>query len=66
MIEFRRGVSGDEMTIALTRQKAWAATYRGIFPDELIDRFDYAWHIERDEKRLGDPDFYALLGMQSS
>lgn len=34
------------------RQKAWSATYRGIYPDEMIDQFDYAWHKERDLQRI--------------
>lgn len=49
--------------IAATRQKAWAATYRGIFPDEAIDQFDFAWHIARDEARLAKPDFFYYLVM---
>lgn len=61
MIEFRRGVPGDGALIAATRQKYWATTYRGIFPDEAIDSFDYAWHAARDEKRLIAPRFFYEL-----
>lgn len=63
MIELRKGVPGDGELIAQTRQKCWATTYRGIFPDDAIDQFDYGWHIARDEKRLHDPDFHYYLVM---
>lgn len=43
---------GDEHTIGQLRQQCWAATYRGIYPDEMIDQFDYAWHAQRDLARI--------------
>ncbi|MBQ7801809.1 MAG: GNAT family N-acetyltransferase [Oscillospiraceae bacterium] len=49
--------------IARTRQKCWAATYRGIFPDEAIDAFDFRWHTDRDEMRLAKSDFFYHLVM---
>lgn len=52
--------------IATARQKAWAATYRGIFPDEVIDHFDFEWHISRDEKRLARTDFFYYLVMDGA
>ena len=45
------------MTIVQTRQKVWDATYRGIYPDDVIDRFDYEWHLEAERRRLGKPDY---------
>lgn len=63
MIEFRPGVPGDGALIAQTRQKCWATTYRGIFPDSQIDQFDYERHSQRDEKRLSDPCFHYWLVM---
>ena len=47
--------------IAQTRQKCWAATYRGIYPDEAIDSFDYQWHTARDEILLAKSDFFYHL-----
>lgn len=49
--------------IAQTRQKCWDATYRGIFPDEAIDNFDFRWHTARDEMRLKKSDFFYHLVM---
>lgn len=42
-------------TLGVLRQKAWAAIYCGIYPDEMIDQFDYAWHREKDLLRLRNP-----------
>ena len=47
-----------------TRQKAWDATYRGIYPDEAIDEFDYSWHEKAECNRLNDPEYHCLLVME--
>lgn len=44
--------------IGRLRQKAWASTYRGIYPQEMMDRFDYDWHKERDLMRMRNPQFH--------
>ena len=51
------------MTIITTRQKAWDATYRGIYPDEVIDAFDWVWHLEAEHRRLSNPNFHCFLVM---
>ncbi len=63
MIEFRKATAEDAPLLAATRQKAWAATYRGIYPDDVIDNFDYAWHTAREEKNLRDPSIHTYLIM---
>lgn len=63
MIEIRRALLEDAATIIATRQKAWAATYRGIYPDAMIDDFDWEWHLEAEMRRLSHPDFYCHLVM---
>ncbi len=30
------------------RRRVWETTYRGIYPDDMIDNFDYAFHNERN------------------
>ncbi len=30
------------------RRQVWQTTYRGIYPDDMIDNFDYAFHNERN------------------
>ena len=61
MIEFRKAQGQDALTIIQTRQKAWDATYRGIYPDEAIDEFDYEWHLKMERKRLEKPNFHCFL-----
>lgn len=62
-IAFREAVLSDAPVLTETRRKAWNATYRGIYPDEMIDNFDYAYHLARDEKRIADPEQLVYLLM---
>ena len=55
-VEFRRAAASDARTLTETRQKVWATTYRGIYPDEMIDQYDYARHSVRDAQRISDPE----------
>jgi len=57
MISFIPACPGDEHVISHLRQQCWAATYRGIYPDDMIDQFDYAWHAERDLARIISEQF---------
>ncbi len=43
--------------ISELRRRAWETTYRGIFPDEMIDQFDLAWHTGRDLRRIESDRF---------
>ena len=61
MIEVKKATVKDALDVVLTRQKAWDATYRGIYPDEAIDGFDLKWHITAEEHRLLNPDFLCYL-----
>lgn len=61
MITFTPAHPGDEHTLGRLRQQCWAATYRGIYPDEMIDQFDYAWHAERDLARITSEKFAVFL-----
>ncbi len=60
-IEYRKASPKDAALLAQTRQKAWNATYRGIYPDSMIDEFDYDWHIRREEKNLQNPHIHTWL-----
>ncbi len=64
MIEFRKACVGDALTIIKTRQKCWDATYQGIYPDEVIDRFDYEWHLKAEQNRLSSPNFHCWTVME--
>ena len=63
MIEFRKATPEDAALLAATRPKVWATTYRGIYSDEKIDRYDLAYYTARDRKRMEDPkqDFYLVM-----
>lgn len=39
----------------------WAATYRGIYPDRIIDDFDFAWHTQRDLGRIKSEQYLVFL-----
>ncbi|MBQ2862332.1 MAG: hypothetical protein IJE83_06030, partial [Oscillospiraceae bacterium] len=39
------------------RQKVWATTYRGIYPDEIIDNFDFDFHDKRNLLWIKSEDF---------
>ena len=61
MVEFRKAGITDALTIIQTRQKVWNATYRGIYPDEVIDEFDYDWHLIAEQNRLKNPNFHCFM-----
>lgn len=48
----------DIPTLGMLRRQVWAATYRGIYPDDMIDNFDFEWHAEKDLLRIQSPRFY--------
>lgn len=39
------------------RRKVWSTTYRGIYPDTMIDNFDYPLHNAKDLMRITSDDF---------
>ena len=59
--DFVPAKAGDEVTISTLRQKIWDTTYRGIYPDTVIDDFNYDWHQQRDLKKISDPSFTVCL-----
>ena len=60
-IEFVQAKAGDVATIGKLRQRIWNTTYRGIYPDAVIDSFDYDWHQKRDIKKFSDSSFSVYL-----
>jgi len=61
VIKVRNASVEDAATIVSTRQKVWDATYRGIYPDEMIDDFDWSWHLEAEKRRLSNPSFHCSI-----
>ena len=63
-VVFRRAQEEDAAVIAKLRQEIWSTTYRGIYPDDMIDQFDYAWHTQKDAQRIKSPAYAVYLMMQ--
>ncbi len=63
-VRFVRAEAEDAKTIACLRQKMWVNTYRGIYPDEMIDQFDFSWHEEQDRKRI-ESDLYRTARIET-
>lgn len=63
-VVFRRAQEEDAAVIAELRQEIWSTTYRGIYPDDMIDQFDYAWHTQKDAQRIKSPAYAVYLMMQ--
>ena len=45
---FIEAAEADALTIIALRRRIWDTTYRGIYPDSMIDDFDWDWHKERE------------------
>ena len=60
-VEFAPAKASDAAAISTLRQKIWNTTYRGIYPDAVIDDFNYDWHQQRDLKKISDPSFTVYL-----
>lgn len=61
MAQFILAKETNAPVIAKLRQSIWAMTYRGIYPDEMIDDFDYEWHTTKDLERIHNPEFSVYL-----
>ena len=60
-VDFVPAKTIDAASISALRQRIWDTTYRGIYPDAIIDDFNYVWHQQRDLKKISDPSFTAYL-----
>ncbi len=54
-VVFRKAAPEDAPLLTAARRKVWDATYRGIYPDEMIDDYAYETHLARDKNRITDP-----------
>ena len=60
-IHFRSAFASDAAAITQLRRTIWGTTYRGIYPDAEIDRYDTERHLRRDLARIGDPSYRVYL-----
>ena len=63
VIRFQRAVPADTACLTAARKKVWASTYRGIYPDSMIDQYDWEFHMAKDRKKLEDPSLHTFLVM---
>ena len=60
-IDFVPAKASDAASVSALRQRIWDTTYRGIYPDAVIDDFDYDWHQQRDLQKISNPSFTVYL-----
>lgn len=58
---FRPAAAEDAAVISSLRKTIWGTTYRGIYPDAEIDRYDTERHLRRDLARISDPSYRVYL-----
>lgn len=63
VIRFQKATPTEALTIVKTRHKVWETSYRGIYPDEMIDDYDYRWHVQKECARLMNPQFHCYMVM---
>ena len=61
MIKTVRATAEDARLLARTRQTVWQQTYRGIYPDAMLDEYDLAFYEARDRGRIADPAHHYYL-----
>ena len=57
LVRFEMATEEDTKTIIELRKQIWATTYRGLYPDSMIDDFDYAWHLAKELQRIRNPQY---------
>ena len=58
---FVEATVADALTIIGLRRRIWDTTYRGIYPDSMIDDFDWVWHKEKELSRIHLPAYSVYL-----
>ena len=57
LVRLEMATEEDTKTIIELRKQIWATTYRGLYPDSMIDDFDYAWHLAKELQRIRNPQY---------
>ena len=64
-IQFMPAAEKDADTIIELRRKVWETTYRGIYPDSMLDAFDFSWHLQKELQRIRHPQYDVYLITQN-
>ena len=51
-VNFTTATDADAAAIVGLRHRIWGTTYRGIYPDQMLDDFAWDWHHEQELRRL--------------
>lgn len=62
---FVKAAKEDVPEIIALRHQIWGTTYRGIYPDDMIDNFDWAWHQEKELLRINDPAYLCICSKKT-
>lgn len=65
-ITVKKAVPKDAGILAQTRQIVWEETYRGIYPDTMLDEYDTNFHAQKDRNRMEIPEHSYYLFMHGS
>ncbi len=57
MLTFTPVTEQDAIVIVVLRKIVWETTYRGIYPDAMLDQFDFDWHMERETQHIKSPQY---------
>lgn len=60
-VMFSAATDVDTAAIVGLRHRIWGTTYRGIYPDQMLDDFAWDWHHEQELRRLHDPKYAVYL-----
>lgn len=61
MISFTEALLQDAAFLSEMRRLVWLSTYRGIYPDRMLDDFDYAFHNEKNLSMINSPDYFVYF-----
>ena len=56
-IEFVPAKPEDARFLSEMRRKVWLTTYRGIYPDKMLDEFDYEFHDNKNLSMINSEEF---------
>ena len=60
-VMFTAATDVDAAAIVGLRHAIWGTTYRGIYPDQMLDDFAWDWHREQELRRLHDPPAWRVV-----
>lgn len=63
MIEMVKASVRDARILAATRQIVWIETYRGIYPDSMLDNYCIETYAQLDRQRMESTDHHYYLFM---